>query len=83
MEIWESLAFMDHMTSKCRSTPYYFSEFAVCRDRMEGKELPPHVHALIVGDHLLPIYCVRPEEVVHARNVIAFFVWAWPSGFCD
>ena len=19
----------------------------------------------------------------HARNVIAFFVWAWPSGFCD
>ena len=24
-----------------------------------------------------------PEEVVHARNVIAFFVWAWPSGFCD
>ena len=19
------------------------------------------------------------EEVVHARNVIAFFVWAWPS----
>ena len=23
------------------------------------------------------------EEVVHARNVIAFFVWAWPSGFCD
>ena len=25
----------------------------------------------------------RPEEVVHARNVIVFFVWAWPSGFCD
>ena len=25
----------------------------------------------------------EPEEVVHARNVIAFFVWAWPSGFCD
>ena len=24
-----------------------------------------------------------PEEVVHARNVIAFFVWAWPSDFCD
>ena len=23
------------------------------------------------------------EEVVHARNVIAFFVWAWPSDFCD
>ena len=23
------------------------------------------------------------EEVVHTRNVIAFFVWAWPSGFCD
>ena len=23
------------------------------------------------------------EVVVHARNVIAFFVWAWPSGFCD
>ena len=20
---------------------------------------------------------------MHARNVIAFFVWAWPSGFCD
>ena len=26
---------------------------------------------------------LRSEEVVHARNVIAFFVWAWPSGFCD
>ena len=25
----------------------------------------------------------KPEEVVHARNVIAFFVWAWPLGFCD
>ena len=24
-----------------------------------------------------------PEEVVHAHNVIAFRVWAWPSGFCD
>ena len=22
----------------------------------------------------------NPEEVVHAHNVIAFFVWAWPSG---
>ena len=21
---------------------------------------------------------VEAEEVVHARNVIAFFVWAWP-----
>ena len=21
------------------------------------------------------------EEVVRGRNVIAFFVWAWPSGF--
>ena len=36
------------------------------------------------------LYCSRyvrtsggcAEEVVHARNVIAFFVWAWPSGFC-
>ena len=26
---------------------------------------------------------LSPEEVVHARNVIAFFVWVWPSGFCD
>ena len=26
---------------------------------------------------------VWPEEVVHARNVIAFFVWALTSGFCD
>ena len=25
----------------------------------------------------------KAEEVVHTRNVIAFFVWAWPSGFCD
>ena len=26
---------------------------------------------------------VASDEVVHARNVIAFFVWAWPSRFCD
>ena len=26
---------------------------------------------------------VRAEEVVHACNVITFFVWVWPSGFCD
>ena len=24
-----------------------------------------------------------PEEVMYARNVIVFFVWAWPSGFSD
>ena len=28
-------------------------------------------------------YVIYPEEVVHARNVIAFFVWAWPSGFTE
>ena len=31
----------------------------------------------------LRVYFPPPEEVVHGRNVIAFFVWAWPSGFCD
>ena len=25
----------------------------------------------------------QPEEVVHSHNVIVFFVWVWPSGFCD
>ena len=27
------------------------------------------------------IYMSVPEEVVHAHNVIAFFVWAWRSRF--
>ena len=32
---------------------------------------------------ILQMCCLASEEVVHARNVIAFFVWGWPSRFCD
>ena len=50
----------------------------VRRGRVEAVEL-------VVGGWSLGVtspsvsFSSRAEEVVHARNVIALFVWAWPS----